>query len=124
MPLGERDVGSDLAAQRAVADGLEPRLERLEDLLLAQIGELLAEALQVAERVLVDEAHQAEQFEQGVLQRRRREQQLVLAGERQLEGVGDDVGWLVDVAQPVRLVDDHEVPGTRWTSAALLRANW
>ena len=45
-----------------------------------------------------------------ILQRRRREQQLVLAGQRQLERVGDDVRRLVDVAQPVRFVDDHQVP--------------
>ena len=75
--LGVGDVGSDLPAQRAVADGLQPRLQRLEDLLLVQIGELLAEALQVAEGVLVDEADQAEELQQRVLQRRRGEQQLV-----------------------------------------------
>ena len=93
-----------------MADRLEPRLERLKHLLLAEIGELLAETLEVAEGVLVDEADEAEEFEQRVLQRRGGEQELVLVGERQLERVGDDVGRLVDVAQAVRFVDDHEVP--------------
>ncbi len=54
----------------------------VEDLLLAEVRELLAEALQVAEGVLVDEADQAEQLEQRVLERRRGEQQLVTAVER------------------------------------------
>ena len=57
--------------------GLSRALRVLEDLLLVQVGELLAEALQVAEGVLVDEADQAEQLQQGVLQRRGGEQQLV-----------------------------------------------
>jgi hypothetical protein len=93
-----------------MADGLEARLERLEYLLLIQIGELFAEAFQVAEGVFVDETDQAEQLQQGILQGRRREQQLVLAGQCQLERVGDDVRRLVDIAQPVRLVDHNQVP--------------
>ena len=108
--LGVGDVSRDLPAQGAMADGLEARLERLEYLLLIQIGELLAEAFQVAEGVFVYETHQTEQFQQGILQGRRREQQLVLAGQCQFEGVGDDVRRLVDVAQPVRFVDHHQVP--------------
>ena len=43
-----------------MADRLEARLERLEYLLLIQIGELFAKAFQVAEGVLVDEADQPE----------------------------------------------------------------
>ena len=96
-----------------MADWLEPRLERLEYLLLIEIGKLLTEALQVAEGVFVNEAHQAEQLQQRVLQWRRREQQLVFAGQRQLERVGDDVRRLVDVAQAVRFVNDHQIPWLR-----------
>lgn len=62
--LGVGDVGGDLSAQGAMADGLEARLERLENLLLIQIGELLAEAFQIAEGVFVDETHQAEKLQQ------------------------------------------------------------
>ena len=105
------DVRQHLPTERAVADGLEPRLERLEYLFLAEIGELLAETLQVAKCMLVDEAHEAEQFQQRVLERRRGEKQLVLACQRQLERVGDDVRRLVNIAQPVGFVDHHEVPG-------------
>ena len=53
-----------------------PGLERPEDLVLAQIGELLPEALEVPEGVVVDEADQPEKFEQRVLERGSREQEL------------------------------------------------
>ena len=81
MTLGERIFHKrhGLSAERAVADRFEPRLKRLEDQFLTEVGELVAEALEVAEAVLVDEAHEAEEFEQRVLQRRGGEQQLVLA---------------------------------------------
>ncbi|OIQ71762.1 hypothetical protein GALL_466190 [mine drainage metagenome] len=108
--LGVRNVGCDLAAQGAVADGLEAGLEHLENPFLFQIGELLAETLQVAEGMFVDETHQAEQLQQGDLQRRRRQQQLVLAGQCLPERVGDDVGRFVDITKPVCLVDHHQVP--------------
>ena len=96
-----------------MADRFQPRLECLKNLLLGQIGELLAKALEVAESVLVDDADEAEEFEQRVLQRRGREQKLVAFLQRQLERVGDDVGRLVDVAQPMGFVDDDEVPWRR-----------
>ena len=71
---------------------------------------MLAKALQVAKGVLVDEADQAKEFEQRVLQRCSREQQLVPPGQRQLQRVGDDVLRLVDVAQAMGFVDDHQIP--------------
>ncbi len=108
--LGVGNVGRDLASQRTVADGLEAGFEHLESLLLFQVGELLAEALEVAEGMLVDEAHQAEQLQQGVLQRRRGEQQFVPAGQGLLERIGDDVRRLVDVAEAVRFVNHHQIP--------------
>ena len=141
-PLGVRDVARDLAAQRAMADRLQPGLERLEHLLLAEIGELLAKALQVAERVLVNEADEAEELQKRVLQGSSRQEQFGGVGERTLEGVGDDVGRLVDIAEPVGFVDHHQIPrgvgyvgclaagklvgadddfvGFKWTEVALL----
>lgn len=55
--LGVGDVGADLAAKGAMADGLEPCLECLKNLLLIEIGKLLAKALQITEGVFVDEAN-------------------------------------------------------------------
>ena len=69
----------------------EPRLERSEHLLLGQIRKLLAKTLEVTEGVLVDEAHQTEEFEQRVLQRCCCEEKLVPLLQSQLERVGDDV---------------------------------
>ena len=57
--------------------GFRRALSVSKDLLLGQIGELLAKALEIAEGVLVDDADQTEEFQQRVLQRRRRQQQLV-----------------------------------------------
>ena len=94
-----------------MTDRPESRLEGIEHLFLIQIRELLAEAFQVAEGMFIDKAHQIEQLQQGVLQRRRREQQLGLAGQRQLECVGNHVLRLVHVTQAVRLIDHHEIPG-------------
>jgi len=60
--VGVRDVGSYLAAQGAMAVWFEPRFERLKNLLLGQIRELLAKAFDVAKGVLVDDASEAEEF--------------------------------------------------------------
>ena len=57
---GERDVCRDLTPEGTMTDRLEPGLQRLENLILREIGELVSKALEVAERVLVDEADQTE----------------------------------------------------------------
>ena len=44
---------------------------------------------------------------------RRRKQQFGNVFQRRLQRVGDDVARLVDVAQPVCLIDDHKVPPDR-----------
>src|SRR5271157_2799536 len=93
-----------------MAERFEPRLECLKNMLLREIGQLFAEALEVAEGMLINEADEAEEFEQRVLQRRGREQQLVFVGERQLQRVRDDVGWLIDIPQTVGFVHYHEIP--------------
>ncbi len=55
-----------------MADWFQTVFERLEHVLLTDVSVLFAEALQVAEGVLIYETHQAEQLQQRVLQRRRR----------------------------------------------------
>ena len=70
-----------------MADRLESCLEGMKYLLLIEVGELLTEALEVAEGMFVDKAHQTEQLQQGVLQRRGREQQLVLTGQGDLNPI-------------------------------------
>jgi len=110
VALREGDVGGDLAAQRAMADRSQPRLESLEDLLLAEVRELFSEAREVAETVIVDDADETKEFEQRVLERRRGQQQFMATVERALQRVRDHVVRLVDVAQPVGLVDHDEIP--------------
>jgi hypothetical protein len=69
-----------------------------------------AEAVQIAEYALVDKADQSVQFQQGILERRCRQQDLV----RQRQCIAQDAGGLVlrliDVAQAMGFVDDHQVP--------------
>ena len=110
MAFRERHVLRDLATQGAVANRFEPCLERIENLLLAEIGELIAETAEIAEGVIVDDADEAEEFEQGVLQRSGGEQELVAFLQGSLEHVGDDVRGLVNIPQPVGFVDHHEIP--------------
>ena len=93
-----------------MANRFQSRLESSENLVLGQVGELLAKTLEIAEGVLVDDAGKAEEFEQRVLQRRSRQKKLVPFLQCQLERVRYDVGWFVNVAQAVGFVDDHEIP--------------
>ena len=103
-------MASKKRAQRAVTHWLEPSLECAEHLLLIEIGELLPEALQITEGVVIDEAHQAEQLQEGILQGCGREQQFALTFKRHFERVGDDVGRLIYVSQAVGFVNDYQVP--------------
>jgi len=113
MPSGVGDVLGDLAPKRAMAEGSETKLQRLEGAFLAEVGELLAEAFQIAEGVIVDERDEPVEFEQGILERRRGQQHLGTPLQRLFQGVGDDAGGFVDVPQAVGLVDDHQVPRDR-----------
>ena len=99
-----------LFPQRAVADGSQPGFQGREDLGLAEIGELLLEALQVAEGVFVDEADEAVEFQQGILQGGGGKQKLVPVLKRLLQDVGYDIVWLVNIPQPVGFINDHQIP--------------
>src|SRR5437879_1364979 len=101
-----------------MADRFQPIFERLENLLLVEIDELLAKAFQIAEGVFVDKTDKTKQLKQRILQRSRCEQQFALLGQRQLQRVGYDVCWLVDVTQPMGFVDDHQIP---WRSVNVRR---
>lgn len=116
--LGDRDASSvtnvlgDLPPQRPLAERGQATLEIVE----LDFGEGSPEIggpedRDVAEQVLVEDTDQAEQLEQGVLEWRGRQQDLRPRHDRVLDGAGDFVARLVHVAQPVRLVDDHEIPG-------------
>src|SRR5687767_11838470 len=94
-----------------MADGCKSTLERCEDLLLCEVAELLAEALEISEDLVIDDADQAEELEQGVLQRRGGEKKLRRVRQGLFQSVGDNVRGLVDVTQPVCFVHHHDVPG-------------
>jgi hypothetical protein len=56
MTTGVGHVSRDLSPQGAMANGLEPSLEGIEDLFVVEVGKLLAKALEVTEGVLIDKA--------------------------------------------------------------------
>ena len=85
-----------------MANWFEPVFQRRENFILRQIRKLFPKTFQVAEGVFVNEADEAEQFEQRILQRGGREQQFIFASERKFQRVGNDVGRLVNIPEPVR----------------------
>jgi hypothetical protein len=101
-----------LFAQGALAQGRNAAMQVLEGGLVVDAGILAAKAVEVAEHALVDEADQAVELQQRVLQGRGRQQYLgARGGQAALQHIGDDVAGFVDVAQPVGLVIHHDVPG-------------
>ncbi len=61
--------------------------------------------------MIVDHADQPVQLQERVLERRGGQEELAALLQGALDGVGDHLGRLVDVAQPVGLVDHHQIPG-------------
>ncbi len=95
-----------LTAQGAFAEGLEALLQLGEVDVVSQAREARSKALEVAERVLVHDADQTVELQQGILERRRREQHLRERRDGLLDREGDLARCLVDVPQAVRFVDD------------------
>lgn len=109
--LGEADVFEHLPAQCSVAERCEASAQvEVAQVLVVGSKELVAEGWLVAEYVLVDEADDPEQLHEAVLERRRGQQQLGRRTERVPQRARHLVAGLVDVAQPVRLVDHDEIP--------------
>ena len=106
---GVGDVGLHLLAQGAFADGSEAGAQGV---VVCAVGELAAEAVKVGEDVVVDDADEAIEFEQAVLQRGGSEQDFRAdVGQRVLQDFGDDVAFFIDVAQAVRFVKYDKFPG-------------
>ena len=108
--VGVADVFQHLPSQGPMADGGEASLELVELPITAQAGILCPEAFSVAEGLIVDEANQAVQLHQRVLQWGGGQQHLGRVRQRPLESSADLVVGAVDVAQPVGFIDDHQIP--------------
>ena len=97
--------------QCAFADGGQPFAQCTEGLIAAIGGELGAEAVEVAEDAVVDDADEAIELHQRVLQGRGREQHLRVDVRHCLfERLGDDVAGLVDVTQAMSFIENDQVP--------------
>ncbi|OPZ67417.1 MAG: hypothetical protein BWY83_02619 [bacterium ADurb.Bin478] len=108
-PFRVLDIFGDLIAQRPLAEQREPVLQLA--VIALQPGHLIAKGLQIAEEMLVDQRGQTKEFGQRILQRRGGEQYLAPAFQRPTDLLSHLVRGLKDVAQLVRLVDHHQVPG-------------
>lgn len=108
--LGVLYVLQHLAAEGTLADGLQAATEIGVIFLFQIVAELGLEALEVAKYIVIDDGYQTVEFQDGVLERRRCEEDFLAVREGLFDGVGGFVGGLIDVAQPVSFVDDGEVP--------------
>lgn len=111
VAFGVGDILEHLAAEGALAERLQTIFKPVVLRRCAfRMAELRVEAAEVAEGELVDDADEAIELLQGVLEGRGRQQQLVAVGEGSLDGFADLVAGFVDVAEAVGLVDDDQVP--------------
>ncbi len=60
--------------------------------------------------MLVNDAHQPEEFEKRVLERRGGQKQLVERRKSTLDRIADFVCGLVDVSEPMGFINDGQVP--------------
>ncbi len=104
------DIFEDLSSQRSLADRLEPGLEIIEIVFPGKPGILVLEALKITEGIIINDTHEAKEFEKRVLKRRCGEEHLGRMGNRCFYSIGDPVRGLIHIPQMVRLVNDDEVP--------------
>jgi hypothetical protein len=71
---------------------------------------LAAEALNVPEGVLVNDADQTEKFEERVLKWRCSQKQFIEWGEGVLDRISNLVCRLIDITEPVSFINNGEVP--------------
>ena len=110
VAVGVRHILQHLPPQRALADGGKPLFEFLKAIFFDKPRVLGLEALEVAEYVVIDDAHQAVKLQQGVLQGCGGQEDLGRAAQSGFDGFAGFVAGLIHIAQAMRLVDDHEVP--------------
>ena len=99
----------NLFAQSALTEGAKPTTQAVQGLISA--CELGAKTVDVPEDAVIDEADEAIEFQQRVLQRRGGQQYLgVNVRQRVLERLGDDIAGFVNVAQAMRFVEHDHIP--------------
>src|SRR5579875_2252954 len=100
-PVCETDVLLHLPSECPLADRLDALLERLKILLSVELRKLTLEAGEVTEGEIVNDAHQAVQLKQAILERGRGKQSLRIGRHSRLDRIADLIGRFVDVPQPV-----------------------
>lgn len=109
---GVGDVRLHLAAQGAFAQRQQTTAQVFQRAFFCFAAVLDAEAVEAAEDAVINDADEALEFEQAVLQRGGSEQDFRTdVSQRVLQGFGDDVAFFIDVAQAVRFVKYDKFPG-------------
>ena len=109
---GVGDVRLHLAAQGAFAQRQQTTAQVFQRAFFCFAAVLDAEAVKAAEDAVINDADEAVEFEQAVLQRGGGKQDFRTdVSQRVLQGFGDDVAFFIDVAQAVRFVEHDEIPG-------------
>ena len=108
--LGVLDILQNLSAKRTFANRLQTVTEQMVILVGQYLAELALEAFQVAKHELINDGNKSIEFKDGVLQRCGCQQDLLALQQGFLDGVGNAVGGLIDIAQTMRLVNNHQVP--------------
>src|SRR5262245_912066 len=96
-----------------MTDRFQARPQDLKDLFLTEARKLFPKAGQIPEGVFIQHADESEELKVGGLKRRCREEQLVPSLESRVQDIFDDAGRFINVAQPMRFIDNHKVPGRR-----------
>lgn len=110
QPVGEAYVFEYLTAEGAFADRFEALFEVVVLFVAADAGVVGFEAFEVAEGVVVYDADESVEFEQGVLQRGGGEQDFLGVGKSRLDGFTDFVVGAIDVPEAVGFINDYKVP--------------
>jgi len=110
--IGAADVLRDLVAKRPLAEGSEARAQRGK--VAAGACVLGAKGVDVAKQALVDERREPIQLQKGVLQRRRREEEIAAVFRGPTDPLANLVARPVGVVELVSLVDDDQIPFDRF----------
>jgi len=110
VAVGVFDVLQHLLTQRTFAERLQTLFQFVEVRCVPQACEAGSVGFQIPKGIVINDAHQAIECQERVLEWRSGQQHLGEGGHCLLDGVGDLTRGLIDVAQAMGFVDYHQIP--------------
>ncbi len=110
VPVRVLDVFEHLATERSLANRRKPGLQLAERVRIVAAHISRTETFGVTEGVIINDADQAVQLHQRVLQRGRREQYFRPRRNCTAYRLSNLARCLVDIAKPMRFIDDNKIP--------------